>query len=81
MVRRRSLLGAVRSDESLEVLRACRLEMARAMVDPETSPSALAALARELRMTQAAIDALVGRVTEGDEIDDLRARREARLSG
>jgi ribosomal protein S9 len=82
MVRRRNVLTAVKGGGvSVEVLEASRLQMAKAMVDPETPPAALAALARELRMTQAAIDAVAGRVTEGDEIDELTARREARLSG
>jgi hypothetical protein len=78
---RRGLLGAVKGDVSLEVLRALRLEMAKAMVDPETSPAAKAALARELRMTQGAIDSAVGHVTVGDDLDELATRREARLSG
>ena len=80
VTRRRSLLQAVNSGTSVEVLRASERQMAKAMADPETPPAALAALARELRMTRAAIDAAGHTTTQGDDLDDLAARREARLA-
>jgi len=51
------------------------------MADAETPPAAKAALARELRMTQAAIDVACAHDVQGDDLDELAARREARLSG
>jgi len=76
-----TLIAAARDGDSLELLRASLRSMAKAMSHADTPPAAKAALARELRMTQGAIDAACAGEAQGDDLDELAARREARLSG
>jgi hypothetical protein len=66
---------AVRSGKGLQEI---AVVLADALDDPNTEPSALAGIARELRLTLAAVEAS-GTQTKGDKLDDLAARRKARL--
>ena len=79
-MRRRSVSAAVRSDVSIDVYRAAEAKLAQAIDDPDTPRAVLPHLARELRQTRTLIDALMRIQAKGDSLDELAARREARLS-
>lgn len=73
---REALIAAERIDTPLGQ---AALVLAEKLDDPDTAPTALANIGRELRLTLA--DALANATMAADPIDELKARRERRQRG
>ena len=86
-----SVVAAVKADLALyakrlpgvdeSTLAASALALASRMDDPDTTPTAVSNCARSLAETMDRLVALLPPELEGDELDDLTARRVARRAG